>query len=105
MNVGAHQEKDKKTGKRKAGVERRQETDFKETVCCLFTVVQGVALQKNGLCWRSARGNWDPKEGQQPWGWGPHHHVEAAVDWCSSILLALYTEHTTEISHFTFQQN
>ena len=23
-------------------------------------------------------------------GWGPHHHVEAAVDWYSSILLALH---------------
>ena len=23
-------------------------------------------------------------------GLGPHHHVEAAVDWCSSILLALH---------------
>ena len=23
-------------------------------------------------------------------GWGPHHHVEVAVDWCSSILLALH---------------
>ena len=34
----------------------------------------------------SARGNWDPREGQQPFrpkrGRGPHHHVEAAVDWC-----------------------
>ena len=23
-------------------------------------------------------------------GRGPHHHVKAAVDWCSSILLALH---------------
>ena len=36
----------------------------------------------------SARGNLDPREGQQPFrpnpkrGRGPHHHVEAAVDWC-----------------------
>ena len=37
----------------------------------------------------------------------PHHHVEAAVDWCSSILLALhvYTNYTTEISHFTIQKD
>ena len=34
MNVAAHQEKDEKIGKRKSGEERRQETDFKETVCC-----------------------------------------------------------------------
>ena len=40
-------------------------------------------------------------------GWGPHHHVEAAVDWYSSILLALHvhTTYTTEISHFTIQKN
>ena len=39
-------------------------------------------------------------------GRGPHHHVEAAVDWCSPILLALHvhTIYTTEISHFTFQK-
>ena len=39
--------------------------------------------------------------------WGPHHHVEAAVDWCSSILLALHvhTIYTTEISHFTIQKD
>ena len=36
-------------------------------------------------------------------GLGPHLHVEVAVDWCSSILLALhvYTIDTTEISRFT----
>ena len=40
-------------------------------------------------------------------GLGPHHHVEAAVDWCSSILLALYvyTIYTTEISRFTIQKD
>ena len=40
-------------------------------------------------------------------GWGPHHHVEAAVDWCSSILLALhvYTIYTTEISHLSIQKD
>ena len=41
-------------------------------------------------------------------GLGPHHHVEAAVDWCNSILLALhvyaYTIYTTEISHFAIQK-
>ena len=43
-----------------------------------------------------------PKRGR-----GPHHHVEAAIDWCSSILLALhvYTIYTTEISHFTIQKD
>ena len=40
-------------------------------------------------------------------GRGPHHHVEAAVDWCNSILLALHvhTIYTTEISHFTIQKD
>ena len=51
MNVTAHQEKVKneetKMGKRKAGKERRQATDFKEAVCCSSAVVQGVAQQKN----------------------------------------------------------
>ena len=53
----------------------------------------GSSIAKNGLYEGSARGNWDPRKGQQPFrpnpGLGPHHHVEAAVDWCSSILVAL----------------
>ena len=38
---------------------------------------------------------------------GLHHHVEAAVDWCSSILLALrlHTTYTTEILRFTIQKD
>ena len=57
MNVATHQEKEKneKTGKRKAGVERRQ-ANFKE-VACYSAVVQGAARQKNGLCEGSAQGN------------------------------------------------
>ena len=40
-------------------------------------------------------------------GLGTHYHVEPAVDWCSSILLALhvYTISMTEISHFTIQKD
>ena len=64
MNVAAHQ-KNEKTGKRKTGVERRQ-ANFKEAVCYPFVIVQGAARQKNGLCEGIARGNWDPREGQQP---------------------------------------
>ena len=69
MNVATHQEKKKneKTGKREAGKERKQATDFKEAACCSSAVVQGEAQQKNGLCEESAWGNW-------------HHHVEASVD-------------------------
>ena len=67
MNVAAHQdkEKNKKTGKRKAEVERRQ-ANFKEAACYPSAVVQGAARRKNGLCEGSARGNWDPRKGQQP---------------------------------------
>ena len=67
MNVAAHQEKEKneKTGKRKEGVEKRQ-TNFKEAACYPSAVVQGAAWRKNGLCEGSARGNWDPRDGQQP---------------------------------------
>ena len=62
MNVAAHQEKEtnEKTGKRKAGVERRQ-ADFKEAACCPSAVVQWAAQRKNALCEGSARGNWDPR--------------------------------------------
>ena len=67
MNVATHQEKEKneKTGKRKAGVKRRQ-ANFKEAACYPSAVVQGAARQKNGLCEGSAQGNWDPWEDQQP---------------------------------------
>ena len=52
---------------------------------------------------RKANSHFNPTQ----MGLGPHHHVEAAVDWCNSILLALhvYTVYTTEISHFTIQKD
>ena len=67
MNVATHQEKEKneKAVKRKAGVKRRQ-ANFKEAACYPSAVVQGAARRKNGSCERSAQGNWDPQEGQQP---------------------------------------
>ena len=71
MNVAAHQEKNEKTGKRKAGEERRQ-GDFKEAACCLSAVAQGAAREKNVLCEESVRGNWDPREGQQPFRPSPN---------------------------------
>ena len=48
MNVTAHQEKEdneETKGKRGAAEKkkRKQATDFKEAVCCLFAVVQGAA--------------------------------------------------------------
>ena len=67
MNVAAHQEKEKneKTGKRKAGVEKKQ-ANFKEAVCYPSAVIQGAARRKNGLCEGSARGNWEPWKSQRP---------------------------------------
>ena len=67
MNVATHQEKEKneKTSRRKAGVKRRQ-ANFKEAACYPSAVVQGAARRKNGLCEKSAQGNWDPRENQQP---------------------------------------
>ena len=69
MNVTAHQEKKKneetKTGMKKAGERRRQSTDFKKAVCCPSAVVQGAARRKKWFE-RSAWGNWDPRDGQQP---------------------------------------
>ena len=67
MNAAAHKEKEKneKTGKRKAGEERRQ-ANFKEATCYPSAVVQGTARRKNGLYEGSAWGNWDPRKGQQP---------------------------------------
>ena len=113
MNVATHQEKEKneKTGKRKAEVKRRQ-ANFKEAACYPSAVVQGAARRKNALCEGSTRvtgtlgktnSHFDPTQT----GRGLHYHVEAAVDWYSSILLALHlhTIYTTEISHFTIHKD
>ena len=56
MNVADHQEKEKneKTGKRKAGVKRRQ-ANFKEAACYPSAVVQGAARQKM-VCVRGVPG-------------------------------------------------
>ena len=73
MNVAAHQDKEKNenTGKRKEGEEIKQ-ADFKEAACYPSAVVQGAVRQKNGLCEGSARGNWEPREGQQPFQPNPN---------------------------------
>ena len=113
MNVATHQEKEKneKTVKRKAGVEKRQ-ANLKKAACYPSAVVQGAARRKmvcvmgmprvTGTLGK-ANSYFDPTQT----GRGPHHHVEAAVDWGSSILLALHvhTIYTTEISHFTIQKD
>ena len=67
MDVAAHQKKQKNKNAeiRKAGEERRQ-ADFEEAAYYPSAVVQGAARRKNGLCEGSARGNWNPREDQQP---------------------------------------
>ena len=51
---------------RRRAREKRRLADFKEAACYPSAVVQGTARRKNGLCERSARGNWNPQEDQQP---------------------------------------
>ena len=75
MNVTAHQEKEKneemKTGERRAGEERKRKTGdrFEEAVCCLLRSFRGQHSEKMK---GSARGNWDPREGQQPFRPNPN---------------------------------
>ena len=111
MNVATHQEKEKneKTGKRKAGEGRPILKGLLATLLWSFrgfhgekmVCVRGVPTVTGTL--GKANNHFDPTQT----GRGLHHHVEAAVDWCSSILLALhvYTIYTTEISHFTIQKD
>ena len=49
----------------------RQATDFMEAACCT-SVVQRAARRKNSLSECSARGNWDSREGQQPFRHKPN---------------------------------
>ena len=109
MNVATHQEKDDKTFKRKAGEDRPILKRLRATLLRSFRGLHGEKM----VCVRrvpgvtgtlgNANSHFDPIQT----GRGPHHHVEAAVDWCSSILLALHvhTIYTTEISHFTIQKD
>ena len=75
MNVTAHQEKEEneetKKSKRGAGEKkkRKQATDFKEAVCCSSRSFRGKHSEKMK---RSARGNWHPREGQQPFQPNPN---------------------------------
>ena len=111
MNVATHQEKEKneKTVKRKAGEDRPILKRLHATLLQSFrglhgkkmVCVRGVLGVTGTL--RKANSHFDPTQT----GRGPHHHVEVAVDWCSSILLALHvhTIYMTEISHFTIQKD
>ena len=108
MNVATHQENEK-TVKRKAGEDRPILKRLRATLLRSFRGLHG----KKMVCVRGVPGvtgtlgkansHFDPTQT----GRGPYHHVEAAVDWCISILLALHvhTIYTTEISHFTIQKD
>ena len=76
MNVTAHQEnkeknEETKTGIEKAGERRRHATDFTKAVCCPSAVVSRGSIAKKWFQ-GSARGYWDPREGQQPFRPNPN---------------------------------
>ena len=91
MNVATHQEKDEKTFKRKAGEDRPILKRLRATLLRSFrglhgekmVWVRGVPVVTGTL--GKANSHFDPTQT----GRGPQHHIEAAVDWYSSILLAL----------------
>ena len=109
MNLATHQEKEKneKTFKRKAGEDRPILMRLRPTLLRSFRGLHGEKMicvrgvpKVTGILGKAII-HFDPTQT----GRGPHHHVEAAVDRCSSILLALhaYTTYTTEISRVTIQ--
>ena len=110
MHVATHQENEKAV-KRNAGVKRKQ-ANFKEAACYLLWSFRGLHSGKM-VCVRGVPrvtgtlGKTNNHFYPTQTGRGPHHHVEAAVDWCSSNLLALHvhTIYMTEISHFTIQKD
>ena len=75
MNVTAHEEKEKnketKKGKRRAGEKkkRKSETDLKKLCAALLRSFRGQHSEKMK---ESARGNWDPRKGQQPFRPNPN---------------------------------
>ena len=83
MNVAAQQEKNEKTGKKKAGEERKQRLISKRLRAALprsfrgqhgekMVCVKGVPVV-TGTSGRPTAISTQPK-----WGQGPHQHVEAA---------------------------
>ena len=108
MNVATHQEKEEN----EKTVKRKDKPILKRLRATLLQWFRGLHGEKmvcvRGMPWVTgtlgkANSHFDPTQT----GRGPHHHVEAAVDWYSSILLALHvhTTYTTEISHFTIQKD
>ena len=60
------------TGKKETGEERKQSTDFKEMRAALLRLFRGQHGQKNGFRKGNARGNWSPREDQQPFRPNPN---------------------------------
>ena len=89
MNTTTHQEKEKneetKKGRRKKSENRQP---ILKKLCAALP--QSFRGQHSKIMKGSAWGNWDPRERptaistQPERGQKRHHHVEAAVDWCSS---------------------
>ena len=111
MNVATLQEKEnnEKTVKRKAGEDKPILKRLRATLLRSFRGLHGEKMVYvrgvPGVAGTLGKTNshFDPTQT----GRGTHHHVEAAVDWCSLILLALHvhTIYMTEISHFTIQKD
>ena len=72
MNVAVYQEKNENAGQRETEKEKKQWTYFIYTEYCLSAVVQRATRRKSGLYEESARGNWDPWEGQRPFPPNPN---------------------------------
>ena len=93
MNVATHQEKEKNEKTVKGKAEDRP--ILKRLRAALLRSFKGLHNKKM-VCVRGVprvtgtlgktNSHFDPTQT----GRGPHHHVEAAVDWCSSILLTLH---------------
>ena len=87
INITAYQKKNKNDKVKERETGKTGTTDFGESAFCPSAVVQRVALPKNVWfgetpgnleAFEEANSNFDPA----CQGRGPHHHVEAAVDWC-----------------------
>ena len=74
MNITAHQEKKKnketKTGKRKAGEERENRRRILRKLCA--ALLRSFMGQNSEKMKGRARGNWDPREVQQPFRPNPN---------------------------------
>ena len=87
MNVATHQKKKNEITARKR--EKIQETDSRESDAVLLRSFRGQHGKQMIGCERCSgllglSGRPTAISTQLKRGRGPHHHIEAAVDWCSS---------------------